>query len=245
MSRLHGIFVTGTGTSVGKTAVMGALVRILRESGINVGIMKPIATGCHPDKDGTLISEDAEFLQSAAGVRYPPELLCPYRYEDPVAPSVAAEKSGRPILLPDIISSYFVLIGAHDIVLVEGVGGVLVPLFGGHTVTDLIKMLHLPVLIISANELGTINHTLLTIEHLRQKKIDILGIILNQTSPDVDHSQLTNAESIKSIAGEVPMLGCLPYCPSCSVEEAHLGELDKLVREHINLEPIFRFAGKK
>lgn len=234
------IFITGTDTGVGKTALTGAIARVLREDGIDVGVSKPIATGCRPEGEGW-ISCDVEFLCQAASCCDPLEIVCTYAFEDPVAPRVAAERAGREIFLPDIISNYFVLLGAHDLVLMEGIGGLLVPLNRSQTLVDLIRLIHTPVLIVSRNQLGTLNHTLLTIDCLKRKKIPIIGVILNHANTDEDASQTTNAESITESTG-VPVLGILPYSPDVDVEKGQMGGLPGLIREHVDLSGITKLA---
>ena len=98
---MRGLFITGTDTGVGKTALTGALTRILREEGLDIGVTKPVATGCTPTESGWRCA-DAEFLCKATGCRDPQQIVCTYCFEDPLAPSVAAEKAGREISLPDI-----------------------------------------------------------------------------------------------------------------------------------------------
>jgi len=182
-----------------------------------------------------------EFLCQAIGRHDPNQLTCTYYFEDPVAPLLAAERAGQEIILPNIVSSFFVLLGAHDLLLVEGVGGILVPLNRVQVVADLIHWLQLPVLVVSRNQLGTLNHTLLTLEHLKQRKASILGVILNHTDSETDASQTTNAEIIQQRTG-VPVLGTLPYCPDLSVDEGRLGRLAERVREHLDIAPFRELA---
>lgn len=227
------IFFTGTDTGVGKTAIVGAIAHILKQDGMDVGVMKPVATGCRKAGD-RLISDDVEFLCRAIGHRDPDQILCTYHFEQPVAPLLAAEQAGVEIRLPDIVSNYFVMLGAHDLVLIEGIGGLLVPLNRVQFVSDLIEWLHLPVVVISRNLLGTLNHTLLTIEYLKQRKIRVLGIILNHPTEEMDASQATNASIIEKQT-ELPILGTVPYCPDCSVETGKLGSMPTFIRKYVDL----------
>lgn len=234
------VFITGTDTGVGKTAVTGGIARVLKEDGIDVGIMKPVATGCRREGD-RWTSADIEFLCRAVGCHDPDQLTCTYAFEEPVAPLLAAERAGREILLPDIISNYFVLLGAHDLLLIEGVGGLLVPLNRVQVVADLIQWLRLPVLVVSRNQLGTLNHTLLTLEHLKQRGIPVLGVILNHPHAGSDASQTTNAEIIRQRTG-VPILGTVPYCADLSVEQGRPGSLPARIRECLDLLPLYELA---
>lgn len=205
-----GLFVTGTDTEVGKTAVTAALAYALRRKGLSVGVMKPAATGCGR-RGGRLISEDAELLLKASGAEDPIELVCPYRYEPPVAPSVA----GASISLGHIEECFRALAARHDIVLVEGIGGLLVPLDARHTVADLAVRLNLPVLVVARAGLGTINHTLLTLEAARSRGLELLGVVLNGRSGKPSLSERTNPEVVRKL-GEVPVFGVVPKLPSAS-----------------------------
>src|SRR5712692_298213 len=173
-----GIFITGTVTGVGKMLVACGLAALLKESGYLVGVMKPAETGCQ-ERDGELVPEDAVRLKEASACEEPLEKICPYRLKDPLAPSVAAERSGVAIDIDLLQKLYNDISSAHDITIVEGAGGLLVPLLPHYTYADLAKLLKLPVLVVAANRLGAINHLLLTLEHATCRGLRVLGYVLN------------------------------------------------------------------
>jgi dethiobiotin synthetase len=212
-----GIFITGTDTGVGKTFVAAGLLKALREIGYNVCPMKPVETGCWILK-GRLVPADALKLICAAEADEPLNLINPYRFRQPLAPAVAAELEGISIRKKKIISAYRQLSKRYDLTIVEGAGGIMVPVYKKYLFVDLIKDLNLPVVIVSRPGLGTINHTLLTIEAARNRGIDILGVIINHsTKIRKDISVKTNPGIIERLGG-VPLLGTVPYAekPTCA-----------------------------
>lgn len=173
-----GIFITGTDTGVGKTYIAERLVSGLRAKGINVGVMKPAESGCR-HRAGRLIPGDAVRLMKAAGSNDSLSLINPYRFREPLAPSISAQLVGKTID-PRIISrSYKTLCLRHEFMIVEGAGGIMVPLTPRYTYQDLAYTMKLPVVIVARPGLGTINHTLLTVSALRVRDISIAGIIIN------------------------------------------------------------------
>jgi len=237
---MNALFITGTDTGVGKTAITGMIARLLQREGIDVGVAKPVATGCRVTDRGR-VCDDVEFLHRCLGFCDPREITCTYAFETPVSPHLAAKIEGRPILLPNIISNYFVSLGAHDLLLIEGVGGLMVPLTETQTVADLIQMLKTPVLLVSRNLLGTLNHTLLTLRYLKDHKIPVLGVIMNHPTDAVDASQDDNASTIARFGG-APILGAIPYCPGLSTEKNVLADYEDAFRSNLNLEPILEYA---
>src|SRR5436305_14403039 len=174
-----GLFVTGTDTGVGKTVVTGLLARILRKQGLRVGVMKPVETGC-PREGDQLAPQDALFLRRISGCTAPPEVVTPYAFAEPLAPAIAAELAGCSIELSHIRSCYEQLLTQHDYVLVEGAGGLLVPLTAQHTMHDMAVALGLPILVVACNKLGTINHTALTVTVVRERSQGF-GIVVYYT----------------------------------------------------------------
>ena len=150
---MRGLFVTGTDTGVGKTFVTGGLARLLCSRGLRVGVMKPIETGCARHGDD-LVPSDAWQLMTAAGGQQDLSSVCPYRFEAALAPDVTARLEGCTIE-PEVIQSRFQAIASsHDVVLVEGAGGLLVPIRGRYTMADLAVDLGLPMLVVTASRLG-------------------------------------------------------------------------------------------
>lgn len=172
-----GCFITGTDTGVGKTVVAAALARCLTQRGINVGVMKPVETGC-VSEHGCL--SDAARLCTAAGALDSIDTVSPYRLTAPLAPLAAARLSGVTIDLDRIRAAFKRLSSAHTFVVVEGVGGVLVPITDDLDLRDVIVGLGLPAVVVGRAALGGINHALLTIEALQRRQIEIVGVVLNQ-----------------------------------------------------------------
>jgi dethiobiotin synthetase len=158
------------------------------------------------------------------------DLIVPYRLEPPLTPSVAAEMEGVEIDLEAIKRIYQQLERNYDLMLVEGVGGVMAPLYKRSTSVDLVRLLGIPVIVVARNTLGTINHTLLTVEHARQRGLTLVGIIVNNCDADPDVSSETNPEVIKQLSG-LPLLGVIPYLPSHKRDDAAL--LAEVIGEHV------------
>jgi dethiobiotin synthetase len=221
----RGFFVTGTDTGVGKTVVCGALIRAHQTRGLSVGVMKPVESGCD-ERDGRPVPADAGFLRSVSGSSVAPELVCPYPLREPLAPALAAEHDGIAIDLAAIQRCYQQIAQQHDVVVVEGVGGILAPLDSEHTMLDLVSSLELPVLIVAANTLGVINHTALTVHAIRHRGVPLVGVILNTLRPEQDAAKRTNAAALRRWAG-APLLADLLYLPA--ITEQSLQELAELL----------------
>lgn len=177
---LTGLFVTGTDTGVGKTFVTCALAQFLVASGRRVAAIKPAESGCRPGPDG-LWAEDAEAIATAAGGWQARDARCLYRYQAPLAPGVAAELEGRPLNMEEAAAFVRRVASPADVALVEGAGGWLVPLGGGRTIADLSALLELPVLVVARGTLGTINHSLLTVQAVRSRGLAVAGVVLSVT----------------------------------------------------------------
>ncbi len=180
-----GIFVTGTDTGVGKTMVCAALTAQWRVEGVDAVPMKPIQTGC-VEQDGQLHAPDLDDVLRAAGLQPPLQecsWMAPYRFVPPCSPHLAAQQAGEELSLPHIVACFHQLAARHRVVLVEGAGGVLVPLGQGRTMLDLMLALQLPVLLVARPGLGTINHTLLSLRELRRAGLQPLGVVFNETTP--------------------------------------------------------------
>src|SRR5579884_3028539 len=176
---IPGLFITGTDTDVGKTVVAGAIADWFRRRGFRVAVCKPVATGCVRRREG-LVSEDAEFLAHCADARASLDEMCPQRYAEPLAPAIAAERAGRPLDWEAIDRSVWRMSGDADVMIVEGVGGLMVPLDGKHTVCDMAGWLGAPAVVVARAGLGTINHTLLTVNALREVKVAVAGVVINR-----------------------------------------------------------------
>lgn len=204
-----GIFITGTDTGVGKTIVAATLALLLRMKGVNVGVMKPVTSGCR-DEEGSLVSDDALLLCQAAGVSCSAD-VAPYLLREPLAPAEAARIDGVKIDFSRIKESYDRLAAVHDVVIVEGAGGLMVPLAGGLLIADLVHMLDMPLLVVARPGLGTINHTVLTCFAARQMGLGVAGVIVNNYPATPDLAERSAAHHIGSLCG-APVLGIWPNC---------------------------------
>ncbi|MEI6632511.1 MAG: dethiobiotin synthase [Chlamydiota bacterium] len=207
---MRALFITGTDTGVGKTLVTALLASGLRRRGIDAGVMKPVASGCGDTARG-LMSPDALFFERILGRLDPAELVNPVRYRAPLAPSVAAGREGRTLDLAALDAAFESMTRRHRILLVEGVGGLLVPLEGKFTVADLALRWRIPLLVVARPGLGTINHAALAILHARSRGIPVEGFVFNASRPGEDGEMLRdNAACIGELCG-VPFLGSIPW----------------------------------
>ena len=206
----RGIFITGTDTGVGKTFIGTGIASALLAAGVDTGVMKPAETGC-AFRRGTLVPQDALALMRAAKAADALDLVNPYRFQAPLAPSVAAAQEGGRITLRRIVGAYRTLARRHAFMIVEGAGGILVPLTAKSDFLDLAAQIDLPVLIVARPGLGTINHTLLTAMALRERRVKIAGIVLNRAEalrPDM--AERTNPAVIAQRSG-VPIIGIVQH----------------------------------
>lgn len=207
MSVGKGIFVTGTDTGVGKTIVAATLARLMRQKGINVGVMKPVTSGCREEL-GHLVSDDAVLLCQAAGLSCNDD-IAPYLLREPLAPAEAAKLDGIRIDLERIKAAYGRLAARHDVVIVEGAGGLLAPLTEHLLTTDLIRTLDLPLLVVARPNLGTVNHTLMTCFCARRMGLTVAGVIVNNFPEIPDLAEQGSPRQIESLSG-APLLGVWP-----------------------------------
>lgn len=201
-----GVFVAGTDTGVGKTVVAAGLAAALREQDADVGAIKPVETGCDRGPDGALEPEDAAVLGSSVG---PGRTYCPRRFEEPLAPRVAAERAGDPLEYDWLRGAVDRAIGIHDVAVVEGVGGVRVPLAGDAEVVDLVADVGLPTIVVADAGLGTLNHTALTVDALRQRDVEVAGVVLTRWPDEPDIATETNPGELRRMC-DVAVLARLP-----------------------------------
>lgn len=232
---MRAYFVTGTDTGVGKTTVAAALLGVATARGLRTRCMKPAESGCERGEDGSLVPRDAYALWAATDRAQDREDVVVYRFEEPVAPGVAAARAGVEVSLERIRERFRTICeDGPDFALVEGAGGLLVPLGRGKMVADLVCMLELPLIVVARPSLGTINHSLLTIEAARARGIEVAAVVFSASSGEIEQAAVTsNAEEIGR-AGNVPVLGCLPHVPGADMRAlAHAAEyslmLDRLL----------------
>lgn len=204
-----GLFLTGTGTDVGKTYMAGLLVKKLHESGRRAGYFKAAMSGNSRRPDGSLIPGDALAVQRVSGIPQSLESMCPYVYETAVSPHLASRLEGNPVRLDVVERAYAAAAQACDYVTVEGSGGILCPLrHDGERLflEDVIRALHLPCLLVADAGLGTINSVVLTAFYMREKQIPLRGILFNRFHPG-DVMEEDNLRMCEELTG-VPVLAC-------------------------------------
>lgn len=198
-----GVFITGTGTDIGKTYVTGLLIKALRRAGFNAGYYKAAASGNERRPDGTLIAGDAAEVCRLSGLDAAPESLISYLYEAAVSPHLAAKLEGNPVMITRIMKDYAALANRFDFIAAEGSGGIVCPVRWDETerllLEDVIHALALPVVIVADAGLGTINHTALTVEYARSRDLSVRGILLNRYTD----SEMTrdNRRMIETLTG--------------------------------------------
>ena len=211
---MQGLFITGTGTEVGKTYVTALIAKQLVAAGVRVGVYKPVASGCRAE-GGRVIADDAESIWEAAGRPETIDLVCPQRFMAPLAPNRAATEEGRVVDSDLMRSGALAWRDKCDILLVEGAGGLMSPLAEEDFNADLALDLGFPLVIVAANRLGVINDTLQTVITASvvatdNKNLSVAGVVLNDVSPKGDQSRQTNADELsKRLA--VPLLSSVGY----------------------------------
>lgn len=211
MLAIPGLFITGTDTGVGKTYVTAMIASRLYAEGVKVGTYKPACSGSMLGEDGRPVWDDIEALRRATGDRFDRQRISPQRFSAPLAPPVAAGLEGR------IVDAGLLRTGAYwwedqsEFLLIEGVGGWLCPLTDSETVADLAVDLRVPLLIVARASLGTISHTLLTVEAVQSRNVPIAGIVLSETvAPAEPADTLANVVEIEKRC-DVPVLGIVPH----------------------------------
>jgi dethiobiotin synthetase len=192
--------ITGTDTSVGKTVVSAALVAWLKAQGLNVAAMKPVETGEHAD-DGLLLHRAAGFAGDVSDVR-------PLRFAEPVSPLTAANARGITIDTDDLDAAFSRLAHDRDAIVVEGAGGILVPITRETSYAQLFARWKLEIIIVAANKLGVINHTLLTVMAAQKTQLRIKGIVLNSLplADSSDPSRITNRKLLEQLLPTIPII---------------------------------------
>lgn len=234
----RGFFITGTDTAVGKTVIVAAVIKVIRALGINVCGMKPIETGC-PRIGSNPYPSDGAFIKKAAGMDEAITHITPYCFESPVAPSLASEMEGKPVSIDRIIGELQSLMKRYHAAVVEGIGGILVPIKRDYFVIDLIRDLELPLIVVSRPSLGTLNHTLLTVHHALRAGIEVTGIVINFVrAPEGTIAENTNPLLLQQMS-PVPVMGIFPHLEDLeneTLEKAAMKYLDlEIIRNHLKL----------
>ena len=204
---MKSLFVTGTDTDVGKTCVSASIVKNLRDMDIDVGVMKPFASG--HKKNSNSLPQDVEILMKYSGSQDPIDLVNPYFFEIPTSPYDAAKILVQKINLQKVIDAYNKLLSSHDLVIVEGIGGLMTPITQNYFVSNLISELDIDTIIVMGSKLGTVNHTLLTYEHCKQMHLKLKGFVINQTEPN--GYELTNLkQQIMELTSQI-VYCAIPY----------------------------------
>lgn len=221
----RGLFITATDTGVGKTYVAALAALECVRSGRSVGVYKPACSGVQRDQSGALVWEDVAALEAATEYRFESNCVCPQRFEAPLAPPIAARAEGKQVDAKLLRSGAQWWAGRVELLLVEGVGGILCPLTDEETIADLARDLGYPVLIVGRLGLGTINHTLLTVEAARSRGLDIAGIILNEAVGVHDLAAESNESEIAR-RSSVPVLGVIRHGTTAILKNGHPVAID-------------------
>lgn len=207
---MKGFFVTGTDTGVGKTIIAGVLIKTFNVLGLKTGGMKPIESGCVRE-GGVLIPSDGMFLKQTANMQEPITLITPCCFEHALAPLPASEIEKKHISIPDIRKAFYSLYKNYQTMIVEGVGGLMVPLKKNYFVVDLAKELGLPLIIVAKPGLGTINHSMLTVNYALKEGLAVAGLIINYCHPAENSlAEETNPQLLEQIS-PVPIIGIFPH----------------------------------
>jgi dethiobiotin synthetase len=207
---MRGLFVAGTDTGVGKSVLAAAVCAALVARGEPVAAFKPVVTGL--DEPPADWPRDHELLARAAGGWQAPEQVAPYRFDPPLSPHYAAELAGETIEPARLVEAARSAAGQGRLLIAEGVGGLLVPITPGYLVRDLALDLGLPVLIAARTGLGTINHTLLTIEAARTAGLAVAGVVMTPWPATPEPIEISNRETVERL-GDVPVSGLRPTDP--------------------------------
>jgi dethiobiotin synthetase len=217
MTDIPGLLVVGTDTGVGKTRVAAAIARAMAYAGKRVGVLKPVATGATAIEGGWQV-DDADRLIDAIGGGVTTAEVCPIAFAEPLAPTVAARRAGTPLAAGVVERATLAAIDrwqstrGAEVMVVEGVGGLLCPLAEGMTVADLAVRLDYPLIVVARRGLGTLNHTLLTIEAALNRSLRVAGVVLNGAEPTADPvAETTNPDELARWLGSIPILGDWPH----------------------------------
>ncbi|WP_173917687.1 dethiobiotin synthase [Halobacillus sp. Marseille-Q1614] len=202
----QGIFVTGTDTGIGKTFVAAGIAAALSEKGVDVGVFKPMLSGDNREDP----ESDTIILKSMSGDESPTSDITPFQFDEPLAPYLAAKRQGISVKKTEVINTWNDIKHRHSFKIVEGAGGIAVPYGKDFLVSDVMKDINLPVLVVARPNLGTVNHTFLTVDYARRCGLDVIGVVINGYNPETAGvAEQTNPELIEHFC-KVPVLGIIP-----------------------------------
>ena len=219
-------FITGTDTDVGKTIITAGLARCLVDEGINLGVMKPFAAA--DIQHSEFKSEDVEILSKAAKVNDPESLLNPQFFEIPASPYTASQNLGVEVDIEVVKSSYNKLLEKHEMMLVEGMGGILVPITKNYYVTHLIKEMNLDAILVTRTKIGAVNHALMSWKICQDFDIPLKGIIINSFDSEGYPADELKRD-LEDLTG-VPVLGIIPR-----IDDLNIDNVAKIISKEIDL----------
>ena len=227
---MKSLFITGTDTDVGKTYITSGLAITLRKMGIDIGVMKPFAAGIAQEKGYK--SEDVEILCKSAQIHDAENLVNPQFFPIPASPYTAWKKLKIKPKIPLVLSSFKKLSDIHEMMLVEGMGGILTPILKDYYVTNLIKDMKIPTIIVTRSKVGTVNHTLMTVKMCQKYKIPIKGIIINNFDKGYPINQLK--KDLENLTG-IKVLGSIPF-----IKDMSDNSLYRIFKKNIDMKSILK-----
>ena len=232
---MKGFFITGTDTGVGKTIISGALIKVLSHLGLKTGAMKPVESGCVREGE-ILLPSDGMYLKQMAQMQEPVTQVSPCCFEAPLAPLAASEFEKKGVSVIAIKKAFYNLYTNYDAVVVEGIGGLMVPLKTDYFLVDLAKEIGLPLIIVAKPGLGSINHIMLTVNYALKEGLQVAGIILNYSLPPENSlAEETNPQLLKQIC-PLPLIGIFPYLKN---RDEHV--IEKTAQKNLDLEVIKKY----
>ena len=227
---MKSLFITGTDTDVGKTYITAGLAVVLQKMDVDVGVMKPFAAGSAQKKGYK--SEDIEILSRAAKVNDPESLVNPQFFPIPASPYTAWKKLKTKPQVSTILSSFKKLSKLHDVMLVEGMGGIMTPILKDYYIANLIKEMKIPTVIVTRSKVGTVNHTIMTVKMCEKYKIPIKGIIINNFEKGYAAKDLTS--DLENLTG-VPVLGSIPF-----IKDMSDSSLNRVFKKNLDLKLLLK-----
>lgn len=227
---MKSLFIAGTDTDVGKTYITAGLAVTLRKMGVDVGVMKPFAAGTAQKKGYK--SEDVEILSRSAMTHDPENLVNPQFFPIPASPYTAWKKLKTKPKVSTILSSFKKLSKLHDVMLVEGMGGIMTPILKDYYITNLIKEMKIPTVLVTRSKIGTVNHTIMTVKMCEKYKIPVKGIIINDFDKGYPIKDLS--KDLKNLTG-IPVLGSIPF-----IKDMSDASLYKIFKKNLNLKLLLK-----